>query len=189
MPVLSNQFAYDELIKSMNQRSLEKIDTPLPEDYLILNFSLISTLNESHLLKLEEEFSNEYPDFVRLVHHPIYGALSSPDLYPGIILNLMHNIPFLDNVYRLVDRLQTLMNQEWSRPRILFVHCKAGSDRTALVIGTYQMQFLGMSYHDVVKEAEEIAGRPLCSLQRRGLKWIAYYVRDKLNIQSVGEIH
>ena len=60
----------------------------------------------------------------------------------------------------------------------LFVHCQAGSDRTGMVIGTYQMQFLGKSYLEVIEEAEEIAGRPVKPLQKRGLKWIAYYLRD-----------
>ncbi len=189
MPIANGRFAYDELINTMNQRSIDKLETPLPEDAYILDISLISKLNESHLLKHEQVFTHTNPDLMYLIHYPVYGAVSSPDYYPRSILHIMLNLPFIGDVYSLVDKLRRWLNQERSRPMALFVHCQAGSDRTGMVIGTYQMQFLGKSYLEVIEEAEEIAGRPVKPLQKRGLKWIAYYLRDSKGIQSVGAIY
>lgn len=188
MPVINNRFAYNELLTTMNQRIMERLKAPLPENIYILDISLISKINESLLLKQEKQFTHINPDRVYLIHHPIFGAVSSPNIYPGTVLHAMLSLPFIDDVYNLVEKLRVWMNQERSRPMALFVHCKAGSDRTGLVIGTYQMQFLGKSYLEVIKEAEEIAARPIKTLQRRGLKWIAYYLRNTLGIRSVGEI-
>lgn len=189
MPIIKGQFAYQELIDTMNQRSMEKLQAPLPEDIYIFDISLISKLGERHLLKQEQIFTQTNPDLVHLIHHPVYGAVSNPDYYPKSVLHIMLKLPFIGDVYRLVDKLSKLLNQEYSRPVAIFVHCQAGSDRTGMVIGTYQMQFLGKSYLEVIEEAEEIAGRPLRSLQKRALKWIAYYLRDSKGIQSVGAIY
>ena len=189
MPIINGQFAYTELIDTMNLRSIEKLEATLPEDIYILDISLISKLNESHLLKHEQVFTHTNPDLAHLIHYPVYGAVSNPDYYPKSLLHIMLNLPFIGDVHSLVDRLRSLLNRERSRPLAIFVHCKAGSDRTGMVIGTYQMQFLGKSYLEVIEEAEEIAGRPVKSLQKRGLKWIAYYLRDSKGIQSVGVIY
>ncbi|WP_422462632.1 hypothetical protein [Endozoicomonas sp. ALB115] len=189
MPVIKGRFAYQKLIDTMNRRSIEQLHTPLPENIYIYDFSLISKLGERHLLKQEQMFAQINPDLMQLIHHPVYGAASNPDYYPTSVLHIMLKLPFIGDVYKLVDKLNKLLNQEYSRPAAIFVHCQAGSDRTGMVIGTYQMQFLGKSYLEVIEEAEEIAGRPLRSLQKRALKWIAYYLRDSKGIQSVGAIY
>ncbi len=189
MPIINGQFAFKEIIDTMNLRCTEQLETTLPEDIFVLDISLISKLAESHLLKLEQAFTQTNPDLVHLIHYPVYGAVSNPDYYPGSVLQIMLNLPFIGDVYSLVDKLRNLLNQQQSRPVAIFVHCQAGSDRTGMVIGAYQMQFLGKSYLEVIEEAEEIAGRPVKSLQKRGLKWIAYYLRDSKGIQSVGTIY
>ncbi|WP_257266869.1 protein-tyrosine phosphatase family protein [Endozoicomonas sp. ONNA2] len=189
MPIIKGQFAYQELIDTMNQRSLEKLQLPLPDNIFIFDISLISKLGERHLLRKEQVFSQTNPDLVHLIHHPVYGAASNPDYYPKSVLHIMLKLPFIGDVYRLVNKLNRLLDQEHNRPTAIFVHCQAGSDRTGMVIGTYQMQFLGKSYQEVIEEAEEIAGRPIRYPQKKGLQWIAYYLREHKGIQSVGAIY
>ena len=91
MPIIKGRFAYKELIDIMNQRSIEKLEATLPENIYVLDISLISKLNESHLLKHEKVFTHTNPDLVHLIHYPVYGAVSSPDYYPSSVLHIMLN--------------------------------------------------------------------------------------------------
>ncbi|WP_299728197.1 tyrosine-protein phosphatase [uncultured Endozoicomonas sp.] len=188
MPLSHNHFAYDELMDSMSHE-LEKIHgAELPPNLLILDISLLNTVVESSLLRIEEHYARTHPDRLLLIHHPVYGALSSPDHHHHALAHHLAHIPFLEGTYRLVESLHAHMSRDYGRPVAVFVHCKAGSDRTGMVIGAYQMLYLGMSYREAIQRAEEVAGRPIKYLQHNGLKWMAHYYRDVLGIHTVGEI-
>ena len=160
----------------------------MPKDTLILVVSLINPFTEKKLLQIEEQYAEKNPDAIRLYHHPVYGALSSPDLYPQMFKDFMLYAPVLDEVNELTPKIKQWMIMGRSRPKAIYVHCLVGSDRTGVVIGTYQMQYRGMSYQNAMAEAEEVAGRPLKLLKQRGFKWMAYYLRDHIGVQTVGNI-
>ena len=187
MPLIDDHFAYDELLETMT-KALEEHNLSLPDNLLMIDISLISNVFEHHLLEIEQQFANRHPHQLFLIHHPVYGALSNPNHHLHLLHHHLLHLPFIEGTYQLVESLHHLMHKDFGRPVALFVHCRGGSDRTGMVIGAYQMQFMNMSYHDVVKEAESVARRPLRPLQRNGLKWIAYYLRDVMHIHTVGEI-
>ena len=188
IPIKKQRFAYEELFAHMSEQSEKELGVPLPKDTLILVVSLISPFTENKLLQIEERYAERNSDSVRLYNHPIYGALSSPNLYPQMLKGFMLYGPILDDVNELTPKIKKWMVMGRSRPKAIYVHCRVGSDRTGLVLGTYQMQYRGMPYKEAMAEAEEIAGRPLTWRHKRGLQWMAYYLRDHIGVQTVGNI-
>lgn len=88
-----------------------------------------------------------------------------------------------------VDRLDALLKElheeihgkKGGVPRVVFMHCSAGMDRTGLVAGAYKMKYLGWSMKEVLKENSGFGGprKEMMFNALNGLKWYCLGIRPR----------
>lgn len=88
----------------MNDIAVKQLQNPIPGDALLQDYSLINVVVEESDLEKERVFFDSHPDLGELVHHPIYGALVSPEKYPAWYREKLAKIPSLGNLRGLISR-------------------------------------------------------------------------------------
>lgn len=187
VPVVHKKFALDEVIasmvlpSSMNAPVNPKVKAPssLPKQYFFINFSLLTKFGrESAAYHIEEHFFNNNPAG-KLIHYELHKLL-----FKGVISRDVGRI--YDEV--IVELRQQLISTNNS-PRIIYLHCKAGLDRTGTVIAGYAMRYLGYSYEEAIaininqglRRAPDFYGI-------MGIQDYARYLRDTIGIETIGKI-
>lgn len=188
MPIQGKVFQYDDLVSAMKAES----SGSLPEDFVIVDVSLINHFvpGERAHLKVEQRFWKDNPAKGWLIHHPVYGALTSPNLYPVHERKRLERLPNIDHLDALIDQLHVLLTQPGPKgaPLLIYVHCEAGKDRTGETIASFGMKYLGQSYRDVLDAATALAERDISRFSKHELQWYGDYLADVLRIPTVGPI-
>ncbi len=188
LPVAGGNFAYNDLIQSMRKAYRARFGFSLPMRFELVDVSLLNWFTDSQALQIEQSFFRLHPEKGKFIHHAIYGAISSPEAYPESIKDWLETLPSMGEINNLQNDLGDMINTVQDKPQMIVVHCRAGHDRTGEVIAAFQMRYLNMSYQETYAKANAVAGRPLNPLNRYGLMWYAYYLRDVLGISTVGDI-
>ena len=188
VPVKDGAFAYDHLVQAMQSAYEGRYGKPLPEKFELVDVSLLNWFTDAEAIKIEQNYFKHNPEKGRMIHHPIYGALFSPSMYPEMLQDWLEQIPSFGEIGSLEDNLGQIVSTAGDRPQMVLVHCRGGHDRTGEVIAAYQMRYLGISYRTAYAQANAAAKGVISPYSRNGLEWYAYYLRDVLGIHTVGEI-
>ncbi len=185
-PTDGGRFEYDALVAALR----EAAGGAWPGRFRIVDVSLMNDLVESDALEAERQFWAAHPQQGRFIHHPIYGALTDPADYPGAARRAIERWQGLDRMDELVRQLHDLLQAPAidGVAEIVFVHCRAGRDRTGQVIASYGMRHLSRSYREAMQEAERIAGRALGRYSRYGIAWQAHKLADREGVPTIGPI-
>jgi hypothetical protein len=72
-------------------------------------------------------------------------------------------------------------------PVVIYVHCDGGCDRTAEMIGAYELRYMAKTWTEVA--ADQPCGRPLGCDNYRALQWYAFWLNATLgfSITGIGE--
>jgi hypothetical protein len=131
--------AHDQLKAHFNQRLSEKGLPPLNDFYLV-SVSLFN-LNEYYLAKREREFFQQNPNLGEVVAISlIQPALLLSELDIPNLSQLMANQyhAWFTKKLKLIHSLALPVD---SKPRVIYVHCYAGRDRTGMLAANYKMLF------------------------------------------------
>lgn len=189
LPVGDSGFEYEFLLATLRDATL-KAGAAWPERVQIVDVSLLNEIADSRDLQIERRFWREHPHLGRFVHHPIFGALTNPTELPRPIRRALERSGGLDRMDELLERLRALLREPVREGVALavFVHCRAGRDRTGQVIASYGMRHQRQSYRDAIANADRVAGRAVSRFSRHGMQWYAYKLADRDHIPSIGPI-
>lgn len=187
IPILHKKFARTEVLASMISPSSRNTPvnpkatapTSIPDPHLFVDFSLLNTFGEEDTaFHIEGHFFMNNSVGI-LIHYELHKLLMK-----GLILRDVG--PIYDQV--ITDLHQQLLSTG-SSPRIIYVHCKAGIDRTGAVIAGYAMRYLGYSYNEAIaiNITQGISRRP-DFYSTIGIKHYARYLRDTIGIKTIGKI-
>lgn len=187
LPEQDHVFIYDTLISDIKDY-LANQGMSLGSNYKLLDVSLLNFFREKKALDGEKEWFHKHKDTGRLLIHSIYGSLTNPVHLSEEIRNDVLRHYDMDGLKSLMKHLEKMMNEQHSHDLIIYVHCEAGKDRTGAVAACYLMQYKGYSYNQVISLDNQIAGRDIEVFCVNAIRWYAFYLRDVLNISSVGTI-
>ncbi len=187
LPLIEKRFALSELVTSMistasrnNPLNPEAVaPTTLPDPYTLVDFSLLNNFGaEGDASRIEDQYFVDNPEG-KLIHYQLYKQL-----FKGIVLR---------DIGQRYDEVITDLRQQLlitsDSPRIIYLHCKAGLDRTGSITAGYAMKYLGYSY----KEAQAInltqgLSRAPDYYSSIGIKHYARYLRDVAGVKTIGDI-
>eukprot|EP01027_Heterolobosea_sp_BB2_P024244 GEZU01036483.1.p1 GENE.GEZU01036483.1~~GEZU01036483.1.p1 ORF type:complete len:256 (+),score=67.85 GEZU01036483.1:23-790(+) len=180
----SYDFVYDELVSVMRQVAQEEADVELPEDFLLVDVNLLN-FSEQKEIDIEKAFFEKNPEAGSFMNWVIVGDVTNPNakefnhtdtamLRKDMAIKLGEWQ--LDHLVKRVPDLNTMLNSPASKPVIYYVHCIAGSDRTGEVCGSYYMQYLKWSFQEALAFDEEVAGRPIETLNHHALNWYCWHL-------------
>ncbi len=153
--------------------------TTIPDPHLFVDFSLLTKFREEGIaFDIEDHFfmNNSAGN---LVHYELHKLLMK-----GLVLRDVG--PIYDQV--VTDLHQRLLSTGNS-PRIIYLHCKAGIDRTGAVIAGYAMRYLGYSYNEAIAiNISQGLNRAPDHYSTIGIKYYARYLRDTIGIKTIGKI-
>lgn len=156
-----------------------KAPTSIPDPHLFVDFNLLTKLGkEGTAFRIENHFFMNN-SLGKLVHYELYKLLIK-----GLILN---------DLGRIYDQVITDLRQQLiitsNSPRIIYVHCKAGLDRTGTVIAGYAMKYLGYSYNEAIAiNITQDLSRAPDFYATIGIKEYARYLKDTIGIKTIGKI-
>jgi|GEM_PF-2513452 len=190
LPINNGQFDFQATLDSMVTDSSKKtpVNTKtvapetLPESFYFIDFNLLainSTSEHTHL-NIEEAFFKENPTLGKVIHHDV-NALFLKGLTTGKTGQIIDTV-----IEDLHDRLTYL--EEDQKPRIIYVHCEAGLDRTGAVIAGYAMRYLGYSYIDALAINHMLDLRDPNGFAKEAIKLYAKYLKDTIGINTIGKI-
>lgn len=148
IPIIDKRFAMNELVESMlshasrtsavNPEAMTPIS--LSVRYHMVDFSLLNSFGaEGTASRIEDQYFADNPTG-KLIHYQLYKRL-----FKGIVLR---------DVGRRYDEVVSDLRQQLlstsDSPRIIYLHCKAGVDRTGSITAGYAMKYLGYSYKDAL---------------------------------------
>ncbi|MEJ2921630.1 hypothetical protein, partial [Bordetella avium] len=153
-PIRNGSFDAAALLASL------KAVAPLPSRFYMIDVSLTSDLlpHEFADKKVEAEYWRQHSQAGRLISHPVFGAVTSPDDFPDVPRRKISALPGVDRLPELLAALHQEMSE--CTPTVIYVHCEAGKDRTGEVIAAYSMQYLRLSYRDALAQGPPAPRRP-----------------------------
>lgn len=188
LPIKNGRFAYDDVVQAMQSGYEVRYGASLPEKFELVNVSLLNWFTDSEAIKIEQNYFKKNPDKGRMIHHPIYGALFSPAMYPEMLQDWLEQMPSFGGIGSLEDNLGQIVSTAGDRPKMVLLNCRDGYGRTGSVTASYQMRFLGISYRTAYVQANAAAKGLINPYSRYESEWYAHYLRDVLGIHTIGEI-
>jgi|APAra7269096714_1048519.scaffolds.fasta_scaffold10404_5 hypothetical protein len=185
-PIDGDRFEYDALIDALRQAAGDA----WPARFRIVDVSLMNEIAEATAVDAERRYWAAHPGRGRFIHHPLFGALSDPADYPAFLRLMIERWSGLDRMGDLLRQLQALLQTPTGDgiANVVFVHCRAGRDRTGQAIASYGMRYLGRSYREAIADAEQVAGRALVRFSRYGIAWYAHQLADRDQVPTIGPI-
>ncbi len=185
-PLDGDRFEYDALVEAMRNAAGDA----WPSRFRVVDVSLMNDIAEGESLDVERRYWAAHPERGRFIHHPVFGALSDPADYPRFLRHMVERWSGLDRMGDLLGQLQGLLQAPAvdGVAEVIYVHCRAGRDRTGQTIASYAMRHLGRSYREAIADAELVAGRAVVRFSRYGIAWYAHLLADREQISTIGPI-
>jgi len=187
IPILHKKFSQTEVLASMVSPSSRNTPvnpkatapTSISDPHLFIDFSLLTKFGEEGIaFDIEDHFfmNNSRGN---LIHYELHKLLMK-----GLVLRDVG--PIYDQV--ITDLRQQLLSTG-NFPRIIYIHCKAGIDRTGAIIAGYSMRYLGYSYNKAIAiNISQGLNREPDYYSTIGIKYYARYLRDTIGIKTIGKI-
>lgn len=175
-PSKGDRVCFDAVLRQMKD-VLKENGLPLDDSYLFVSVSLLNRTEGWERRKEKEWF--QYQENSALYFHPIYGSFFNPLSQTPALRRCTLNMD-RDDLTILLQFLKNWIDGTYAPNRhvILFLHCKAGKDRTGEVSACYRMQFHGLSCEEAIDEANQIAGRKLRKMSQNAILWYAFYLNN-----------
>lgn len=187
LPQYDKQFLYQDLIKHITESLVSKGHVP-GKSYKLHTICLMNFLAEKEELDVEQEWFKAHRSAGDLYVHPIVGSHINPIDFAKEKRSKILNHQDVDGLKSLMQYIKTLMDAKDNTDSIIYLHCKAGIDRTGEVVACYLMQFKGYSYKQALEHNKQFAKREMPRPFRNAVRWYAFYLKDVLNISTVGQI-
>jgi hypothetical protein len=183
------QFNYGGLKESI-AKAATAAKVKLPEDYRIIDISLLQLENADEIPKVQTEYQyfQDHPDQGEFHFWETNGTSLCPigRSFPNIKFRNWLAIN-LDSWMgdTLVHRIETLRSwlEKPGPATVIFAHCHGGDDRTGELAGAYYMRFLKMSWEDMNALNQKFAGQPFGCNNYRATLWYCIYLVEKLGYQ------
>ena len=188
LPQRDNSFCYNDLTTAIKVY-LQNLEKPVPDDFKIFDICLLNHLAESEEIDIEKNWFHLHSETGKFRLHPLYGALINPCLLPKKIRDLTIHFDDIDGLKHLMKKLHKLLSSKSESNLVIYIHCKAGKDRTGEASACYLMEYQGYSYQDALALDLKIAKRDLRSLSINAIRWYAYYLKDVKHMHTIGEIN
>lgn len=209
-PLIGNgtdrRFAYAELISKLNQKLEQEGHEKLtPDNFELIDISLLNTVADEFDLKIERKFFEENPNKGKFVHWPMFGItelvpanetvrsvgkISLDLLYPTFLLMRtlaktdvnkvsQHNKTIHKEVKKLHKMLQlNTQNTSSTKKKVFYIHCNAGCDRTGEFIAAYRMTINKLPCSEASDKNTSECGRPQNYYSVNGTYWYCRYLRS-----------
>jgi hypothetical protein len=156
----------------------------IPDSYYLIDISLLHA-DEKVELDAERKFFNDNPSAGQFVWWDTNGT--DKCYFKTDPLEREYLVKTLDDWIsdRPIWRVDTL--HDWldgsvplpepgpsDKPYVFYVHCDGGCDRTAELIGTYRLRYMGWSWNQMWQE--QPCSRPLGCGNYQVVQWYAYWL-------------
>lgn len=188
LPIDNKQFVLQEVLDSMVSQESRKMPVnkalvapnTLPQSNYFIDFNLLTKIlpKERADFNVENNFFSQNPKAGELVHHDADVLFAE-----GILIGKVGK--FIDPV--IVDLYNQLSKKE-NNPRIIYVHCEAGLDRTGAIVSGYAMRYLKYSYKDALALNSTLELRNPNSSAQLAIKLYAKYLQNVIGIKTIGNI-
>lgn len=187
MPEVNGRFCYEALVEQFREILAEE-GKELSKDFDLLFISLLNC-SEARERRVEARWLAQNPERGRLWMYPLFGTWMNPLNFSSSFRRTVHACD-IDGLQSLMVQLKEQMEIGLpdGRDLVIYIHCHAGKDRTGEASACYLMQFKGYSYNQAIYLNQMIAGRKLRRVSMNAIRWYAYYLRDVMNVDTVGAI-
>jgi len=189
----SDTFAYDQLVSQMKTMIATEGKLTLPASFYLVDFNLLNPSDSGDLanIKAETAYFAANPHKGEIVQHKIIGETTNPfDIKNQT--ELIEKAKTFGNWSRdalpsFVEEIRRTVVTKTDPATVALVHCICGCDRTGEVVGSYYMQYMGMSLHDAHELDKQIAGREITRENYQALYWQCFYLKyaKNFNIECV----
>lgn len=188
-PLIGGRFAKEEFFDAIQHvlQNDAQIDIPIGNTQIIV-FNLMHRWAEYEEYTVEKSWFDAQMDG-EFRNYPQLGSLIPASLLPSSLRHYLaryRSYPFLP-IESVVEDLRREIMSHGDKPKVILVHCVKGQDRTGMVIGDYQMTYMGKTYEWVMRKNAEIAGGSQDYWTRTAMQWMALY--HMLMNRSVGSEH
>jgi len=186
LPVNNQEFCFDALREQIRQNFLER-DKSISPDFKLICVSLLNRFADLTEFKIESQWFSSHKNKGCLWRYPLFGYGVNPCYMPFC---LRKGIYFTDpdGIRYLVQHLKKMVDSDYGEDVVIYMHCRAGKDRTGEASACYLMQYKGYSYRETMALNRQIANRELRMMSMNAIRWHAHYLRDMWQLKSVGTI-
>ncbi|MCY4418494.1 MAG: protein-tyrosine phosphatase family protein [Cytophagales bacterium] len=193
-PGVEGKIVYLRLDSAMKSQTPTK-KYPYPKEKEVIFISLMNHLQEAADLHAEVQFfarkQHAPPGYV--LNLPVMEAITKPEKFPKAIrYAIAKKLPTFSLIPIWTEQIRSLLIQKTQNPRIIYIHCFRGIDRTGTMVAAYQMRYMGKSYEEARKESTEMAKlgprEDIFFYSIWAIQWYALYLREGLNMRHIGNI-
>jgi len=170
-------FDYPSLKKYIKQ-SIENKGFKTPEDFYLIDISLLN-LDAYFQIHQEQEFFKNHPQLGEVKNYSeispllLFMPLSQYRPVNHVTLSYHHN---LDQLIASLHQQLSIKNN--SKPKIIYVHCNAGRDRTGVISAGYRMRYQNMNLRQALQNNIDEVGRNPESLLYDALVGYCNYLKQ-----------
>ncbi|MFI5334014.1 MAG: tyrosine-protein phosphatase [Chlamydiales bacterium] len=186
-PIDNDQFCRDELVSAI-KNYLARKGVTISDNFKIMDLSLLNSFFDSSLIEIEKAWATEHPEQGCLWLNAVYGVMINPTYLPQSARNFILNHHDMDGLKTFMTTLKKIVDAPCPADFVIYLHCRAGKDRTGEAAACYLMQYKNYSYKDAVALNKQIAKRDLRCLSMNAIRWYAFYLRDIEKMSWIGEI-
>lgn len=187
LPEKDGIFDYDGLVSDMKSCA-EKQGKTLPETFSLIDLSFLNYVKESPEIDVEKNWFQANPSKGTFWLNSLYGTEVNPVDLPKDVRDHTLKHHDIDGLKALMQKVRAYVENKTAQCSVVYMHCMAGKDRTGAASACYLMQYEGMSYDAAVSLDKKIADRDPYGHFMNDIRWYAFYLRDILNMSSIGKI-
>lgn len=187
LPEKNKAFEHDELVAAI-KAYVAKEGGHLQDNFKIMDLSFLNNLLDHEAIEIEKEWFKNHPETGCFWHHSLYGALVNPVDLEAKVRDAIARDHDVDGLKTLMSHLGKIIQTPCGCDFVVYIHCRAGKDRTGEASACYLMQYKGYSYKDAVAFDEKVAKRKLSPLSMNAIRWYGFYLRDIKKMSTIGEI-
>lgn len=176
LPQCEGEFCYDDL-KNQILAYLSRFDRPISPDFKLICISLLNNFADRKECQVESKWFSCHQNKGYIWRYPLFGYFCSPVYVPAPLRKAFYYTD-IDGLCRFIGHLKHLMECEYEEDVVIYMHCRAGKDRTGEASACYLMQYKDYSYPEAITLNQQIAGRKLRTMSINAILWYAYYLRD-----------
>eukprot|EP00049_Salpingoeca_infusionum_P018139 m.355908 g.355908 ORF g.355908 m.355908 type:complete len:243 (+) comp17384_c0_seq1:269-997(+) len=178
LPVTNGTFPLDTVIATLSNAAQEQ-GHQFPKQFYFVDLSLLDPLEFKDELVLIEFFKNN-PNVGKYINWITVGDLIGPSMVlqpkrEKMAKNISAWQP--DNLPEKMNMLDNLLEATYDIPRVFYIHCEAGMDRTGEMSGSYYLHALNMTFKDALAIDNSIETRNISIYSQNAFQWYCYYLQ------------
>lgn len=187
LPEKDGKFDYDGLVSAM-KAVCEKEGKSLPQTFSLVDLSFLNYVKEHPEIDIEKNWFQANVSKGTFWLNSLYGAEVDPTSLPKSVRDFFLEHHDVDGLKALMQKVRAFIESKNGKATVVYMHCMAGKDRTGAASACYLMQYEGYSYDKAVALDKKVADRDPYSHFMNDIRWYAFYLRDVLNMPTIGKI-